>query len=77
GTSLAAAGAITIIFQAGVFERIRSKIGNRITYRAGLAGFVLAFILMPFVGYKDGASGKGDDTTAGKVWLWAELGAVL
>lgn len=77
GTSLAIAGAITIIFQAGVFERIRSKIGNRITYRAGLAGFVIAFFLMPFVGYKDGASGKGEDTTAGEIWLWAELGAVL
>ncbi|EME48330.1 hypothetical protein DOTSEDRAFT_76014 [Dothistroma septosporum NZE10] len=77
GTSLAIAGAITITFQAGVFERIRSKIGNRITYRAGLAGFVLAFILMPFVGYKDGANGRGEDTTAGKVWLWAELGVVL
>ena len=47
--------------------------GNRWAYRAGLAGFVVAFVLMPWVGYKE--SNKG--TTKGSFWLWLEIGAVL
>lgn len=78
GTSLAFAGAITIFFQVGVFGRLREKIGNRLTYRTSLAGFVVAMLLMPFVGYKSGrADGAGPTTTSGKTWLWIELGAVL
>lgn len=77
GVSLAFAGAVTILFQIGIFGKIREKVGNKVTYRVGLAGFVVAFVLMPWIGYKDGRSGKHDDTTMGQVWLWVELGAVL
>ncbi|KAK5132231.1 hypothetical protein LTR08_009291 [Meristemomyces frigidus] len=67
GLSLAFAGVVTIVFQVGIFGTLREKIGNKITWRTSLAGFVVAFLLMPFVGYK--SNGKG--------WLWAELGVVL
>lgn len=77
GISLSFAGLITILFQVGIFGKLREKMGNKITYRAGLAGFVIAFLLMPWVGYKDGKNGSNSATTAGKAWLWAELGAVL
>ena len=77
GISLAFAGVVTILFQIGIFGALREKIGNKITYRVGLAGFVVAFLLMPWVGYKDGANGKHAATTMGQVWLWIELGGVL
>ncbi|KAK5128680.1 hypothetical protein LTR85_000013 [Meristemomyces frigidus] len=78
GLSLAFAGVVTILFQIGVFGKLREKVGNKITYRASLAGFVIAFLLMPFVGYKNGSpTGEGPNRTKGKVWLWIELGAVL
>lgn len=77
GTSLAFAGLVTILFQIGIFGKLREKMGNKITYRAGLAGFVLAFVLMPWVGYKDGKNGTHDPTQMGKIWLWIELGVVL
>jgi MFS family permease len=77
GISLAFAGVVTILFQIGIFGTLREKIGNKITYRVGLAGFVVAFLLMPWVGYKDGANGKHAATTMGQVWLWIELGGVL
>ena len=76
GISLAFAGAATILFQVGIFEKLRDKMGNRSTYRASLAGFVLAFILMPWVGYKDIRNGDGG-MSSGKVWLWLEIGFVL
>ncbi|MCJ1476097.1 hypothetical protein MMC13_004762 [Lambiella insularis] len=76
GLSLAFAGVVTIIFQIGIFGRLREKIGNRVTYRASLGGFVLAFLLMPWVGYKDANRGDGG-ISSGKVWLWIELGFVL
>jgi MFS family permease len=50
------AGVVTIIFQICIFGQLRNKMGNRWSYRAGLFGFVVSFILMPFIGY------KGDDT---------------
>lgn len=79
GISLAFAGIVTIIFQVGIFGRLREKVGNKTTYRTGLAGFVVAFLLIPWVGYKDGSHGgvRGPTTTVGRVWLWVELGAVL
>ncbi|KAK3721925.1 hypothetical protein LTR37_002741 [Vermiconidia calcicola] len=77
GISLAFAGLVTILFQVGVFGRLREKIGNKITYRTALAGFVIAFLLMPWVGYKDGSTGNETATTTGRVWLWVELAAVL
>ena len=53
GMSLAFAGIVTIVFQICVFGRLRDKMGNRWSYRAGLLGFVASFILMPFISYKD------------------------
>ncbi|TKA78511.1 hypothetical protein B0A55_01972 [Friedmanniomyces simplex] len=78
GLTLAFAGAISIIWQVGLFGRLREKMGNKITYRTSLAGFVVAFVLMPFVGYKSGTgNGDGAPTMKGKAWLWIELGVVL
>lgn len=79
GVSLAFAGAFTIVFQIGIFGRLREKVGNKATYRAGLGLFVMAFLLMPFVGYKNGShdGNPGPATTAGKIWLWIELGGIL
>ncbi|KAF2722268.1 MFS general substrate transporter [Polychaeton citri CBS 116435] len=71
GVSLAFAGVITILFQIGIFGRLREKVGNKTSYRIGLAGFVVAFLLMPWVGYKD------PDSTSSRVWLWIELGVAL
>lgn len=76
GLSLAFAGVVTILFQVGVFGKLRDKMGNRYTYRAGLAGFVAAFLLMPWVGYKHIEDGGGG-LSSGKIWLWFELGLVL
>lgn len=70
GISLAFAGAATILFQIGIFARIRDKMGNRITYRACLAGIVFAFMLTPWVGYKS-------KSKASQNWLYVELGVVL
>jgi MFS family permease len=78
GVSLAFAGVVTILFQVGIFGKLREKIGNKITYRVSLAGFVVAFVLMPWIGYKDGSgNGTHPPTTMGQIWLWIELGAVL
>ena len=74
GFSLAFAGVVAIVFQIGVFGKLREKMGNKITYRIGLGGFVLAFFMMPFVGYKESSNGV---VSSGKVWLWVELGFVL
>lgn len=68
GLSLSFAGAITIVFQVGIFGKLRGQLGNKVAYRASLAFFVVAFILMPFVGYKN---------DHGSAWLWFELGVVL
>lgn len=68
GLSLSFAGAITIVFQVGIFGKLRGKLGNKVAYRASLAFFVAAFTLMPWVGYKD---------NPGTTWLWFELGVVL
>ncbi len=74
GISLAFAGFVTIIFQIGIFGKIRDKFGNKITYRIGLAGFIFSFLLMPWVGYKDSSQ---KSLSSGNVWLWVELAAVL
>jgi MFS family permease len=76
GLSLAFAGGITILFQIGIYGKLREKIGNKVTYRVSLAAFVVAFLLMPWVGYKEGDTpSKGVGSGSG--WLWAELGVVL
>lgn len=76
GVTLAFAGAATIFFQIAIFGRLRDRMGNKITYRVGLGGMVLAFLLMPWVGYKDGSQGNGV-VGSGKAWLYLELGFVL
>lgn len=76
GLSLAFAGAVTIIFQVGLFGKLRDKMGNRVAYRAGLGLFVVAYLLMPFVGYKK--EGQGEiGLSSGVAWLWTEIGIVL
>lgn len=76
GLSISFAGLVTIAFQVGVFGKLRGKLGNKVTYRVGLGGFVLAFIVTPFVGYKEPNEGLGI-SHGSKAWLWAELAAVL
>ena len=76
GFSLAFASAATIVFQLGFFGRLREKLGNRVTYRICMAAMALAFILTPWVGYKDSKPGVGG-ISSGKVWMWIELGFVL
>ena len=76
GLSLAFAGAVTIIFQIGIFGKLRDKMGNRWAYRTGLGGFVIAFLAMPWVGYKDKSPGS-NGVSIGKVGLWLEIGVVL
>jgi MFS family permease len=72
GLSLSFAGFFTILFQIGIYGKLRDHMGNKTTYRVSLATFVVAFFLMPWVGYKDGSG-----IFQGKVWLWIELGFVL
>ena len=75
GLSLSFAGIITIIFQVGIFGKLKEKMGNKATYRAGLFLFFVSMMLMPWVGYRESKPlfGRG----GGKVWLWVELGFVL
>jgi len=75
GLSLAFAGVVTIMFQIGIYGKLRERIGNKVTYRISLAAFVVAFLLMPWVGYKEDRPFQGVGTGAG--WLWAELGIIL
>lgn len=75
GLSLSFAGAITILFQVGIFGRLRSKLGNKASYRVSLALFVAAFGLMPWVGYQEKTPYAGG--VSGRAWLWIELGVVL
>jgi MFS family permease len=75
GLSLAFAGLITIVFQIFIYGKLREKMGNRVTYRVSLAAFVIAFGLMPWVGYKHSRPSFGIGTGIG--WLWAELGIIL
>ena len=75
GLSLAFAGVVTIIFQLGVFGKFQESLGNRGTYRATFAGFAVAFLVMPWVGYKDGFSATS--LSRGQLLLWAEIALVL
>ncbi|KAI4183102.1 MAG: hypothetical protein LQ348_004743 [Seirophora lacunosa] len=76
GVSLAFAGAMTIFFQIAIFGRLRDRMGNRITYRVCLGGMVLAFLITPWVGYKDASQGDGG-ILSGRAWVYTELGFVL
>lgn len=76
GLSLGFAGVVTIVFQIGIFGRLRDRMGNRWAYRTGLGLFVVAYLLMPFVGYKTGT--EGDIGLSSSIaWLWTEIGVVL
>lgn len=68
------AGVVMILFQIGVFSRLRDKMGNRWSYRAGLFGFVLSFLLMPFIGYK---SDPSEGLTRKSIFMAIELCSVL
>ncbi|KAJ5822674.1 hypothetical protein N7447_005014 [Penicillium robsamsonii] len=68
------AGVVTIIFQICIFNRLRDKMGNRWSYRAGLFGFVVSFILMPFIGYKSKVS---EEVTGKSAIMTIELCLVL
>lgn len=76
GLSLGFAGVVTILFQVGIFGKLRDKMGNRWAYRAGLGLFVIAYLLMPFVGYKKEDDGKSG-LSSGVAWLWVEICVVL
>jgi MFS family permease len=75
GLSLSAAGVATIIFQVGLFGKLKEKMGNKATYRAGLLLFALSMTAMPFVGYKTGRAPFGWGNPA--VWMWGELATIL
>ncbi|TVY20670.1 putative membrane protein [Lachnellula arida] len=75
GLSLSFAGIVTIVFQVGIFGRLKEKMGNKATYRTGLLLFFLSMMMMPWVGYRDSPAPFG--WGKGEVWLWIELGFVL
>jgi hypothetical protein len=65
---------VAIVFQVGIFGKMKEKMGNKKSYRAGLFLFFIAMMMMPWVGYKEKPPfGFGN----GMVWLWIELGFVL
>jgi MFS family permease len=74
GLSLGFSGVVTILFQVCIFGKLREKMGNKWSYRAGLLGFVVSFLLMPLIGYK----GNDEDHLSKKtIWLAIELCLVL
>ena len=75
GLSLSFAGVVTILFQIGIFGKLKEKMGNRATYRAGLFLFFVSMMMMPWVGYRESKPLFGIGN--GKVWLWIEIGFVL
>lgn len=75
GLSLSMAGLATIIFQAFLFQPLKSRLGNLGTYRGALLGIAVSMVLMPWVGYLDDKPFFGVGT--GRLWLYVELGAVL
>jgi MFS family permease len=75
GLSLSFAGIVAIVFQIGVFGKLREKMGNKATYRAGLFLFFLSMMMMPWVGCRESKPLFG--VGSGNTWLWAELGFVL
>ncbi|KAL7793729.1 major facilitator superfamily domain-containing protein [Trichoderma ceciliae] len=75
GVSLSFAGLITIIFQAFLFQPLKSRFGNLGTYRFALLGLAISMIIMPWVGYVDDKPLFGLGT--GTMWLYVELGVVL
>ena len=76
GVTIGFAGGVTILFQIGIFGKLRGKMGNRVTYRVCMGIMVLAYLLTPWVGYKDARNGDGG-MSSGKNWLYVELCIVL
>ncbi|KAK6607508.1 major facilitator superfamily transporter [Botrytis cinerea] len=68
GLSLSFAGIVTIVFQIGIFGKLKEKMGNKATYRSGLFLFFISMMLMPWIGYKDSPPPFGIGN--GKLWLW-------
>ncbi|KAL2753996.1 hypothetical protein ACRALDRAFT_1062967 [Sodiomyces alcalophilus JCM 7366] len=75
GTILSIAGMATIVFQAFIFQYVKTQLGNLGTYRIALCGLAVSMALMPWVGYRDDEPLLGIGT--GEGWLYAELVAVL
>jgi MFS family permease len=75
GVSLSLAGVATIVFQAFLYQSLKSRVGNLGTYRFALLGIAVSMVLMPWVGYIDEAPPMG--LGSGKMWLYTELGVVL
>ncbi|KAH6604426.1 mfs transporter [Trichoderma cornu-damae] len=75
GISLSFAGLITIIFQAFLFQPLKSRFGNLGTYRFALLGLAISMTAMPWVGYVDDEPPFRLGT--GRMWLYIELGLVL
>jgi MFS family permease len=75
GLSMGFSGAVTIIFQLCFFGRLRDKMGNKWSYRASIFGFIVAFALLPFVGYMD--KSESGHLTRKSAMLAAELCFVL
>lgn len=74
GLSQGFTGLATMLFQVGVFGKMRDKMGNRWSYRASLFGFVLSFFLLPCVGQKGNDSGH---ISKESVFMGIELCVVL
>ncbi|OBT50773.1 hypothetical protein VE04_09550 [Pseudogymnoascus sp. 24MN13] len=75
GFSLSAAGVATIIFQVLIFGRLRDKMGNKATYRAGLGLFAVALLATPTVPFADAK--PPFKFLTGHMWMWAHLSLVL
>ncbi|GKU08426.1 mfs transporter [Fusarium langsethiae] len=75
GVSLSIAGLASCIFQAFLFQQLKSKLGNLGTYQISLLGLGISMLFMPWVGYADDKPLFG--VGSGKMWLYVELGLVL
>ncbi|CAF3499405.1 unnamed protein product [Fusarium graminearum] len=75
GVSLSIAGLASCIFQAFLFQQLKSKLGNLGTYQISLLGLGISMLFMPWVGYADDKPLFG--VGSGKIWLYIELGLVL
>jgi MFS family permease len=75
GFSLSFAGIVTMVFQVAIFGKLKEKMGNKRTYRAGLFLFFVSMILMPWVGYRDSKAPFG--LGSGSLWMWLEIGTLL
>ncbi|EPQ62948.1 Bgt-4499 [Blumeria graminis f. sp. tritici] len=75
GLSIAFSGLIAIVFQIGIFGKLKARLGNKNTFRAGLLLLSTAMMLTPWVGYRN--SSPPIHWGTGATWLWIELGLVL